>query len=141
MKSMQTKERKQSVLEKLKQEWKLLLELDKNQPQEYTSSYFDTFQKLVSADLVRVLFDDHVIVYEGLTKSGEKLREALRFYVDGKTNIAPILLFDVQGFPVQAFTTMGEAADKLGVSEKSAQFYLETGGISISGQKLKLITE
>ncbi|MBC2175064.1 hypothetical protein HCB27_00435 [Listeria booriae] len=138
---MQTKEPKQSVLEKLKQEWQLLLELDMNQPQEYTSSYFDTFQKLVSADLVHVLFADHVIVYEGLTKNGEKLREALRYYVEGKTNIAPILLFDIQGFPVRAFTTMEEAAYKLGVSERSAQFYLETGGVSISGQKLKLITE
>ncbi|MBC1458083.1 hypothetical protein [Listeria newyorkensis] len=138
---MQVKESNATLLSKLKKEWRFLLELGKENKKRFEISEFDTFQRLVSANLVHVLFDDNSIVFEGLTRDGKKLCEALDIYLDGETRMVPILLFDQEGYPLQVFTTMEEAANQLGISEKSAKFYLETGGVSVSGQKLKLITE
>ncbi|MBC1937816.1 hypothetical protein HCA69_15715 [Listeria grandensis] len=138
---MQVQEKQQRIVERLKTEWRFLLKLGDTNKAYYDIDHFESFQWLVSAELVHALFDDEMIVFEGLTKQGEKLRDALHFYMDGKTGMMPILLFDQKGFPVQVFITMEEAAEQLGMSKKSTQFYLETGGGGISGQQLKFIIE
>ncbi|MBC1475232.1 hypothetical protein HB852_11445 [Listeria grandensis] len=138
---MQVQEKQQRIVERLKTEWRFLLKLGDTNKAYYDIDHFESFQWLVSAELVHALFDDEMIVFEGLTKQGEKLRDALHFYMDGKTGMMPILLYDQKGFPVQVFITMEEAAEQLGMSKKSTQFYLETGGGSISGQQLKFIIE
>ncbi|EUJ23561.1 hypothetical protein PGRAN_07873 [Listeria grandensis FSL F6-0971] len=115
---MQVQEKQRRIVERLKTEWKFLLKLGDTNKAYYDIDHFESFQWLVSAELVHALFNDDMIVFEGLTKQGEKLRDALHFYMDGKTGMMPILLFDQKGFPVQVFITMEEAAEQLGMSKK-----------------------